>query len=113
MSVTKTVRGKRPTFFDQKGVDYLMAMTTALIQEVAVLRDRLDLVERVADSKGLVLNDEIEKFELDETALSEREAWRNAYMSRMFAVFEQEQAELQSNDTKERYQNTLNEIAVG
>ncbi|GAB5459889.1 MAG: hypothetical protein Hens3KO_29190 [Henriciella sp.] len=113
MTVTKTVRGKRPSFFDQPGVDYLMAMTTALIQEVAVLRDRVDLIERVADSKGIVLNDDVEGFELDEAALMEREAWRNAYMSRIFAVFEQEQAELAAKETRKSYQATLDEVARG
>ncbi len=111
MTVTRTVKGKRPSFFDQPGVDYLMSMTTALIQEVAVLRDRVDLVERVAASKGVVLNEEIEGFELDEAALMEREAWRNEYMARIFVVFEQEQAELQAKDTRKRYQDTLDEIA--
>lgn len=113
MTVTKTVRGKRPSFFDQPGVDYLMAMTSALIQEVAVLRDRVDLIERVADAKGVVLNDEVEGFALDETALMEREAWRNAYMSRIFAVFEQEQAELEAKETRKSYQATLDEVARG
>lgn len=111
MTVTKTVKGKRPNFFDQPGVDYLMAMTTTLIQELAVLRDRVDLVERVAGSKGVILQDEIEGFELDEAALVEREAHRTAYMARVFAVFEQEKAQLESQDTAKRYQNTLDEIA--
>ena len=56
MSVTRTVRGKRPKIYTQDGMDHLMAMTMALVQEVAVLRDRVDLVERVADSKGVVLS---------------------------------------------------------
>ena len=113
MTVTKTVKGKRPDFFDEPGVDYLMAMTTTLIQEVAVLRDRVDLIERVAEAKGVILRDEVESFELDETALIEREGRRNAYMARIFAVFEQEQAQLKAKDTTPRYQNTLDEIAGG
>ena len=111
MIVNKIVKGKRPNFFDEPGVDYLMAMTTTLIQEVAVLRDRVDLLERVADSKGVVLQEEIESFELDERALTEREVRRNTYLSRIFAIFEQEQAQLQAKDTSKRYQNTLDEIA--
>ncbi len=111
MSVIKTVKGKRPSFFEQPGVDYLMAMTSTLIQELAVMRDRVDLIERVAASKGVILNEEIEGFELDETALTEREMWRNEYMSRIFAVFEQEQAELKSKDTAKRYTDTLTETA--
>ena len=113
MSVTRTVRGKRPKIYTQDGMDHLMAMTMALIQEVAVLRDRVDLVERVADSKGVVLSKEIESFELDQTALEARETWRNEYMARVFAIFEQEAAELNAKDTSEKYQKTLDEIAVG
>jgi len=64
MAVTKTVRGKRPKIYEQQGLDHLMAITTALVQEVAVLRDRIDLVERVAESKGVIIQDEIENFTL-------------------------------------------------
>lgn len=113
MSVTRTVRGKRPKIYAQEGMDHLMAMTMALVQEVAVLRDRLDLVERVAEAKGIILSDEIESFDLDQSDLEDREAWRNAYMARIFAIFEQEAAELAAKDTSDSYQKTLDDIAVG
>lgn len=111
MGLTKTVRGKRPKIYDHQGMDHLMAMTTTLIQEVAVLRDRLDLVERVAESKGVVLQDEIEGFTLDQAALEARELWRNKYMARIFAIFEQEASELAAKDTSTKYQDTLDHIA--
>lgn len=113
MSVTRTVRGKRPKIYSQDGMDHLMAMTMALVQELAVLRDRLDLVERVTESKGIILSNEIENFELDQSALENREAWRNQYMARIFAIFEQESAELAAKDTSDRYQKTLDDIAIG
>jgi len=113
MAVTRTVKGKRPKLYDNQGLDHVMAMTTALIQEVAVLRDRLDLVERVAESKGVMLNDEIEGFTLDQSALEERELWRTKYMARIFAIFEQEAAELAAKDTSKKYQETLDQIAIG
>jgi len=113
MTVTRTVRGKRPKIYPNDGQDHIMAMTMALVQEVAVLRDRVDLVERVAESKGIILSDEIESFELNQTALEEREIWRNNYMARIFAIFEQEAAELQAKDTSEAYQKTLDDIAIG
>lgn len=113
MKVTTTVKGKRPKIYPHEGQDHLMAMTMALVQEVAVLRDRLDLFERVAASKDIVLSDEIESFQLDQTALEEREAWRVGYMSRIFAIFEQEAAELAVQDSSEKYQNTLDDIAEG
>lgn len=111
MTLTKTVRGKRPKIYDNQGMDHLMAMTTALVQEVAVLRDRIDLVERVAESKGIVLQDEIEGFILDQQALESRELWRNQYMARIFAIFEQEAAELSAKETSAKYQDTLDHIA--
>ena len=111
MTVTKTVRGKRPKIYDQQGLDHLMAITTALVQEVAVLRDRIDLVERVAESKGVILKDEIETYMLNQNDLEARELWRNKYLGRIYAVFEQETAELAAKDTEIKYQSTLDQIA--
>ena len=111
MTVTKTVRGKRPKIYDDQGLDHLMAITTALVQEVAVLRDRVDLLERVAQSKGIILQDEIEAFALDQDALESRELWRTKYLARIYAIFEQEAAELAAKDTSAKYQDTLDHIA--
>ena len=113
MTVTRTVRGKRPKIYPTDGQDHMMAMIMALVQEVAVLRDRVDLVERVAESKGIILSKEIESFVLDQSALEEREVWRNEYMARIFAIFEQEAAELEAKATPEGYQKTLDDIAIG
>lgn len=113
MEVTKTVRGKRPKIYDHEGLDHLMAMTTTLVQEVAVLRDRIDLIERVAESKNIILHDEIEAYSLNQDALEARELWRTKYLGRIFAIFEQEAAELAAKDSSQKYQNTLDEIAKG
>ena len=111
MTVTKTVRGKRPKIYDHQGLDHLMAITTALVQEVAVLRDRIDLVERVAQSKGIIIRDEIEAFTLQQNDLEARELWRTKYLARIYAIFEQETAELAAKDTSAKYQDTLDHIA--
>ena len=39
VSLPRTVRGKRPDFFDTPGVDDALSMIVVLAQEVAVLRD--------------------------------------------------------------------------
>ena len=112
MTVTKTVRGKRPVIYEQQGLDHLMAMTTALVQEVAVLRDRIDLVERVAESKGIIIQDEIESYDLKQGDLEARELWRTKYLARIYAIFEQEAAELAAKDTSDKYNKTLDHIAT-
>ena len=43
----RTVRGKRPQFFDLPGLDEALSMIMVLAEELAVLRDRLDTVERL------------------------------------------------------------------
>ena len=111
MTVTKTVRGKRPKIYEQQGLDHLMAITTALVQEVAVLRDRIDLVERVAESKGVIIQEEIENFTLQQEDLEARELWRMKYLGRIYAIFEQEAAELAAKDTSDKYQDVLDHIA--
>ena len=112
MKLPKTVRGKRPQIFDDRGVDYVMAIALVLAEEVSALRDRLDLVERIADDKGVILADEIENYSLDEAALATRETRRQAYLERLFAVYQQEQSELGGVSTPEQYQGILDEIAA-
>lgn len=108
----KTVRGKRPQFFDDRSVDYVMGIALALAEEVSSMRDRLDLIERVADKKGIILTEEIEKFTLDDQALVARETRRQDYLDRLFAVMHQETSELGEIDSPQAYQNLLDEIAA-
>ena len=110
-TLVKTVRGKRPQIFDDRGVDYAMAITMALAEEVSVLRDRMDLVERVAADKGVIIANDIENYHLDEAALQEREKSRQAFMDRLFAIFHQEASELGEVRSSDDYQKILDEIA--
>lgn len=107
----KTVRGKRPQFFDNRSIDYVMGITMALAEEVSSMRDRLDLIERVADKKGIILAEEIETHTLDDKALVERETRRQGYVDRLFAVMHQEISEFGEIDSHESYQGLLDEIA--
>ena len=111
MKLPKTIRGKRPQIFEDRGVDYVMAIALALAEEVSALRDRLDLVERVAHDKGIFLADEIESYQLDDAALAARERRRQAYLDRLFTVYQQEQSELGKVDSAEKYQELLDEFA--
>ena len=40
-------KGKRPWFLDEPDIERVMNITLALMQEVSVLRERLDTVERL------------------------------------------------------------------
>lgn len=63
----------------------LVKIVTALATEVAVLRERLDTLEKLAEKNGLVTAAEIEDFAPDPAMEQARQQWRQAYLERIFA----------------------------
>lgn len=110
--IRKEAKGRRPIFHDEPGIDRVQAMVMALAGEVAVMHDRLDTIERIAERKGLVLNAEIESFEPDHAVLSAREAWRQEFLTRVLYVFRKEMDEYKTGDTDDKFKQALNEIAA-
>lgn len=88
------VQSGRPKFFDDPVNDQLLAMITALLGEVCVLRERLDTVERLAGQRGLWAPEDVERFEPDPAAEQEREALRQGALARVFSVLNEEIARL-------------------
>ena len=72
IALQRRAKGKRPYYFSNPDVDKLLSMVMALTGELAVARDRIDTLERVASVKGLFSSDDIDAFELDEEALQAR-----------------------------------------
>lgn len=72
IKLKRKAKGKRPFYFNDPDVDRLLSMLMALAGELAVTRDRLDTLERVAAAKGLFSADDIEAMPLDEAALTAR-----------------------------------------
>jgi hypothetical protein len=69
----------RQTYFDAGDVDRVMGVLLALVSEVAAIRERLDTHERLADAG-------VEAYRADDTTEDQREAWRDAYIRRLFRV---------------------------
>lgn len=108
----RNARGKRPNFYATPGMDDAMAMIMVLANELAVVRDRLDTVEKVAAAKGIILDAEIEAYEPDQAVLEAREARRQDFLARLFYLARKQAAELATDDSAERYQGALDDIAV-
>jgi hypothetical protein len=81
----KAVGPDRPAYLKGADVDRLMAVVLALSSEVASLRERIDAHERVA-AGGPVTAQRVEAYRPDEAAEAEREAWREAFVRRLFRV---------------------------
>jgi hypothetical protein len=110
--LTRTVRGRRPDFYPGAGTDQAMSMIMVLAQEFAVMRDRMDTIERIADAKGIVLTAEIEAFVPDQAILESRELWRQGFFERLFYLLHQQASEVGAGDTAERFEQTLETIAA-
>ena len=85
----KISKGKRPIYFEDPQSDKLLAIVMALTGEVAVLRERLDTLERLLASKGIVSISEIEAYQPDEQTANERSQWRAEYIGRVLRVVQE------------------------
>ena len=108
----RNARGKRPLFYDTPGMDEAMSMILVLANELSVVRDRLDSVERVAAAKGLVLEAEIEAYEPDQPVLEARELRRQDFLARLYYLARKQAAEVAGGDSAERYTSAIDDIAV-
>jgi hypothetical protein len=82
----KAAGPERPSYFNTGDVDRVMAILLALVSEVAAVRERLDTHERLADVGRLPGVTQVEAYVADEDAEAAREAWRDAYIRRLFRV---------------------------
>lgn len=82
----RVAKGRRPVFLDTPESDKLLAMVTALVGEVSVLKDRVDTHERLAAAGKVATPEEIEEYVPDEAIEDEREAARTAMLDRVFRI---------------------------
>lgn len=87
--MSKTAKGKRPIYLDNPESDKLLAIILALMEEVSVLHERMDTVERLLEAKGLIAVADSETYEPDEKVALEREKWRQEYIARVLRILEE------------------------
>ena len=86
----KNVKGKRPIYLDGSQTDKLLEIVMTLVGEVSVLRDRLDTIERLVETKDILSREEIEAYQPDDVVLREREEWRSQYLERVLQAIEKQ-----------------------
>ena len=90
----KAVGAERPVYFNETDIDRVMAILLALVSEVASIRERLDTHERLADDGRTAAGAEVEAYRPDAAAEADREAWRDAYIRRLFRVITEDVEQL-------------------
>ena len=94
----RNAKGERPYFFDDPAIDKVVAMVMGLAGEVAVMRDRVDTIERLLESKGLVKRSDIEQYEAPAKVHDERAAWRAAFLGEVLRIIALEMEAAASDD---------------
>ncbi len=88
-------KGKRPHYFEDPAVDRLTSVLMAVAGEVSVLRERLDTVERLLETKGSITRADIETYVPDRTAGAERGLLHKDYLARILRGVQQDMEALE------------------
>ena len=89
-------KGKRPYFFKDADVERVLSIAMAIAMEHAVTRQRLDALERLIESKGLLTREELEQFRPDAAAEAQRTRWIQEYIARVLRIVQQDTEAMQS-----------------
>jgi hypothetical protein len=92
-------KGKRPAYFEDPAIDRALSILMALVGEVSVLRERLDTVERLLETKGSISRADIEAYEPDRVAGHERGMQTREYIARVIRGVQQDMEALEELDT--------------
>lgn len=87
-------KGERPRYFAEPAIDKVLGIALALAGEVAVLRDRLDSAERLAEQGLPATRAAIDAFTPDEAVRAERDAWRDQFLDVVLRPVHQEREAL-------------------
>jgi hypothetical protein len=98
-SLPRKAKGERPYFFADPAVDRVIAMVMGLAGEVAVMRDRLDTVERLLDQHGSLSREAIDGYTPGAEVMAARAAWREEFLGEVLRIVDIEQEALARGDT--------------
>jgi len=106
----RVAKGAQPSFFEQPAMEAMYGMLVVMLEEICVLRDRLDTCERLGEQGIPVTRDSIEAYQPDADADAERETRRRQTIDRvMRPVRTLQQASVQQ--AQSRYEHTARDIA--
>ena len=90
IELPRVAKGKKPIYLDERSIDNLMAMIMTLTQEISVLRDRLDTIEKLLVNKKAITLKDIETFEPDDDLIKERKDRRQMLLKRVLLPIDKE-----------------------
>ena len=107
----RKAKGKRPQFFESAESERLMAILMAVVEELAVTRERLDTVERLLDASGSFDRSAIDAFHPTAEQARERALSNQEYLARVMRFLQQEREALEES-IKSGPEMTLDEVSA-
>jgi len=107
----RTAKGRRPYFFDDPNIDRLLAMIMALTGEVSVIRERLDIHERLAEKKQMPTPRKVEAYQPTEAVDHWRDQWRAEYVARILRVVTDELERIKMQGPDKDYDKIVAEVS--
>jgi hypothetical protein len=109
----RTPKGQRPRYFADPALDTTLAIVVALVGEVAILRDRLDTVEQLAEGKGVLTRQAVDHFEPSAEERAARDARRAAYLDRVFRIIQTSLEEQSAGRATRPLEEIIADFAAG
>lgn len=91
-------KGKRPYFLEHQDSERLLNVVMALAQETAVMRERMDTIERLLEKKKTITRKDIEAFAPTKAEAGERGLLMQEFLARILRILQQEQEALGVQD---------------
>lgn len=109
----RKARGERPKYFADPAIDKVLSMTMALAGEVAVMRDRLDTLERFLEDGTAVTRTALDSYVPDAAARAERDAWRETFLDVVLRRIHQDLEGLEAESGQGAYETAVEEVVAG
>jgi hypothetical protein len=93
----RKAKGKRPQFFEQAESERIMGILMAVVEELAVTRERMDTLERLLEAGGSLDRSAIDAFHPDAQQARERGLMNQEYIARVLRILQQEREALEES----------------
>lgn len=110
MNLQQGAKGERPSYFSDPGIDKILSMTMALTGEFAVMRDRLDSLERMLAAGLPVSREALDAYAPDDATRAERDRWRAQFLDIVLRAVHQEREGLERRLTAQSYASVIAEV---
>ena len=104
-------RGTKPNYFENPGIDRLVAICMGLAGEISVVRDRLDSHERLAGNKIWATAEALEAMQVSDEVAVQRQASRDEFVERIFRSVTEELDRVSTNPTEQSYSDIIDDLS--